>query len=80
MHLSYVYRTLESSELIVARDEWTLRSLFDSHPPGATIWGPCSSFVGKRVHELERNRLVFRRLEFAEARAESASTAVSPQG
>lgn len=57
MILSDVYQVLEPDDKIAKGDEFQLASIADKH-----IWGPCDSFVGRRVGDVsQRGRIVFRR-------------------
>lgn len=57
MLLSDVYQILEPDDKIAKGDEFQLLSIADEH-----IWGPCVSFVGRRVHDVHDNgRIIFRR-------------------
>ncbi len=57
MILSDVYQVLEGETKIVKGDEFALASIADKH-----VWGPCDSFVGRRVIDVAQNgRIIFRR-------------------
>ena len=57
MLLRDVYQILEPDTKILAGDEFSLASIADQH-----VWGPCDSFVGKRVCDVsQRGRIIFRR-------------------
>lgn len=57
MILADVYQVLTDNDRVARGDEFALASIADKH-----IWGPCESFVGRRVCDVADNgKIVFRR-------------------
>lgn len=56
MLIADVYQILTDDTKVVQGDQWKLEHQNDD------CWVPCCSFIGHRVDELAKNRVVVRRL------------------